>query len=74
MLEYGGIYVIPSSSMILMIVVLLPNATSGSEVVSATMKVWFPSNASSFKREIFTHLTELFMEPEVKTSSEKILM
>ncbi len=60
----------PSLSVMIMVVSLFPSITSGSDEVSITMKVMFPSNISSFSKEMVTHSS---MEPEVKITSAETL-
>ena len=65
---------LPSSSVMEIVVTLFPSITSGSDVVSITVKVCSLSSSSSFTIVMFTHLVSLSLDPEVKTSSEEKLL
>ena len=56
-----------------MVSILFPKIRSTSDVVSVTVKVWFPSNAPSSIIVMFTHLVAPSMNPDVKISEEESL-
>ncbi len=62
----------PLLSVMIMVVSLFPRITAGSNVVSATMKVMFPSSILSFSKQIFTHSSVSSMEPDVKITSVEL--
>ena len=57
--------VVPSLSMMVIRVIFL-NITSGSDVIRATVKISSSSSAPSSTIEMFVHLVESSMDPEVK--------